>query len=337
MKKVFLLFLTLFLTFSIFANDTFFSLVGGNIIPSQEGEIAIEMQQEVIYITFNPEYYEVSVEFDFFNLGETITLLVGFPYFEVGIDGHGLIYDFKCWTNNKETNFSDKPIDTSWKQNRELNKDKLKNAYTRKITFEKNSVTKTKISYKSDYGSSSSSLVASYLYGTGSSWKNPIQKITLILENNVPYAYPSLLIMNKKDSYEDISTQFSRISDNKFQTTFYNIEPSYTDTFTFNLTNILNDTGPKIFPSYFYFNRKHISKDDLFWYTKPQLRLIRNTIYALHGYSFKSKDLQEFFSYNKTKNWEKPYTVNPNFSEDELSQIEKDNIKTILTEEQNRK
>ncbi|MBQ1984274.1 MAG: hypothetical protein II232_06565, partial [Spirochaetaceae bacterium] len=113
MKKVFLFFLTLFLTFSIFANDTFFSLVGGNIIPSQEGEIAIEMQQEVIYITFNPEYYEVSVEFDFFNLGETITLLVGFPYFEVGIDGHGLIYDFKCWTNNTETNFSDKPIDTS--------------------------------------------------------------------------------------------------------------------------------------------------------------------------------------------------------------------------------
>ena len=74
MKKVFLLFLTLFITFSIFANDTFFSLVGGNIIPSQEGEIAIEMQQEVIYITFNPEYYEVSVEFDLFNLGETITL-----------------------------------------------------------------------------------------------------------------------------------------------------------------------------------------------------------------------------------------------------------------------
>ena len=51
MKKVFLLFLTLFLTFSIFANDTFFSLVGGNIIPSQEGEIAIEMQQEVILRT----------------------------------------------------------------------------------------------------------------------------------------------------------------------------------------------------------------------------------------------------------------------------------------------
>ena len=31
------------------------------------------------------------------------------------------------------------------------------------------------------------------------------------------------------------------------------------------------------------------------------------------------------------------YSTNPNFSEDELSQIEKDNIKAILTEEQNRK
>ena len=337
MKRILFLILSLFLNFSIFANDTFFSLIGGNLIPSKEGEIPIELQHEVIQITFNPKCYEVTVDFDFLNLGETTTLLVGFPYFEAGIDGHGFIYDFKCWTNGEESNFSDKPIETSWKQLSELQNDKLKSAYARKITFEKNSITKTKIYYKSNYGSSSSSLVASYLYGTGSSWKNPIQKITLVLENNLPYDYPSLLIMNKKDSYEDISTHFSRISDNKFQANFYNIEPNYTDIFTFNLTDILNDTGPKIFPSYFYFNRELISKEDLFWYTKPQLRLIRNTIYALHGYSFKSKDLQEFFSYNKTKNWEKPYTVNPNFSEDELSQIEKYNIKTILTEEQNRK
>ena len=49
------------------------------------------------------------------------------------------------------------------------------------------------------------------------------------MENNVPYAYPSLLIMNKKDSYEDISTQFSRISDNKFLLTGENVRLVFTN------------------------------------------------------------------------------------------------------------
>ena len=65
--------------------------------------------------------------------------------------------------------------------------------------------------------------------------------------------------------------------------------------------------------------------------------VVRNTIYALHGYIFKSPDLIEYFSGEWVKNWATPYTPNPNFTEDDLSQIEKNNIKAILEEEQSRK
>ena len=60
--------------------------------------------------------------------------------------------------------------------------------------------------------------------------------------------------------------------------------------------------------------------ESLFWYTKPQLRILRNTIYALHGYDFKSEDLKELFI-SWGKNWSPSYKVNPNFSEEELSEL----------------
>ena len=60
---------------------------------------------------------------------------------------------------------------------------------------------------------------------------------------------------------------------------------------------------------------------------KDQYRYLRNLIYARHGYIFKSADLNEYFS---KFNWYKP---NPNFSEDLLTNEEKDCIEYILKNE----
>ena len=57
--------------------------------------------------------------------------------------------------------------------------------------------------------------------------------------------------------------------------------------------------------------------------SKGLLRLIRNAIYARHGRTFNSYDLQRFFN-NKT--WYKP---NPNYSDDLLTDIDKYNIALI--------
>jgi len=58
------------------------------------------------------------------------------------------------------------------------------------------------------------------------------------------------------------------------------------------------------------------------------LRLLRNEIYARHGRVFKDKDLQKYF---ETQAWYKP---NPDFKDDQLSQIESDNLAKIKTAEE---
>lgn len=329
MKKVFLLILALLFGGVIFANDTYFFTSGGNIFCAEDKDISVQMESEVIALTLQPDYYEVTVDFNFYNTGKTVELLVGFPFFEAGIGGHGKIYDFKCWTNGELTDFSDQPIIMEF-SNTNFNGEELQNAYTRKVVFPAKKVTKTKVYYKSEYGQDTEGVIVKYLYGTGSSWKDDIGEITLIIENNLPYSRPVGFELPEN------GTSFVRLEDNKWQAKFYNVAPEYTDCITINARNILDDTGPRAFPSYGYtFSKKKAQPEWLFWYTKPQLRILRNTIYALHGYSFKSQDLKELFT-SWGKYWHPAYKENPDFSENELSEIEKYNAKLLLEEENRR-
>lgn len=64
-----------------------------------------------------------------------------------------------------------------------------------------------------------------------------------------------------------------------------------------------------------------LTKDDLMGFTKAELRIIRNEIYARHGYIFDSKDLRDYFM---KKEWYKPRTKNV-----KLSAIEQYNVNLI--------
>jgi dipeptidyl aminopeptidase/acylaminoacyl peptidase len=57
---------------------------------------------------------------------------------------------------------------------------------------------------------------------------------------------------------------------------------------------------------------------------KAYLRLLRNEIFARHGRTFKSEDLNEIF---KATDWYKP---DPNYSDDMLNDIERKNVQFIL-------
>lgn len=336
MKKSLLFTLTMFFAFFTFANDTYFFRSGGNLIPTNEKDTNIQMRSEVITFTLEEKYYKINVDFDFYNDGDEVTLSIGFPFFQVGIGGHGKIYDFECWTNGVKTDYSDEPITQDWSIY-VLDENKLENAYVRDITFPANSLTKTRVSYKSDYGLETDGYLANYLYGTGSTWQNSIGQITIKVINNSPYDYPKEISMGGSSAYngKSILKNFNRISDNEYEAVFYEVEPKYTDIIQILNSDILNDVGPKSFPAYFNYNKKSLNKNLLMWYTKAQLRLIRNTIYALHGYNFKSPDLKEFFS-KRGKYWYPEYEINPNFTEDDLSQVEKDNIRLLLEEEKKR-
>lgn len=69
--------------------------------------------------------------------------------------------------------------------------------------------------------------------------------------------------------------------------------------------------------------QKPISIWELILLDYPQLRLLRNEIFARHGYIFDSKDLSTYFN---SFTWYKP---NPGFSESNLSQSERENISLI--------
>jgi hypothetical protein len=81
-----------------------------------------------------------------------------------------------------------------------------------------------------------------------------------------------------------------------------------------------------IFPS----DSQYIAYAQLANYSKEQVALMRNEIYARHGYMFKRNDYQNYFG---SKYW---YNPNPNFSEKSFNAVEKENIKTIKAYEKNK-
>lgn len=328
-KNIFSILTFLFITCSLFANDTYFYLAGGNLIPMEETEnISVEMQEETIFINLQEDYYEVTVDFVFYNSGNDVELEVGFPFFSEGMGGDGKIWDCTCWTNGNETDYTKTNIIQGW-----YKPFGLEYANLRKISFPKNAITTTRVNFKTNYGEEAPSfLLATYLYGTGLSWKGPIKTLKLIIENNNLYRKIGWIKMASKS----IRSSFQRIADNKYEFITYNVEPeNYENVFEISLFDVLDNIGPTKFPSFFDFDKEVVDPENFKWYTKAQLRLVRNAIYALHGYEFKSNDLKEYFG-KVGQRWNPPYTINKNFSEDDLSEIEKTNIKNLLEEESRR-
>jgi len=231
MKKFLPVFACLFLSLNLYTNDTYFYMASGQLVPTKEGNVDIEMKEEVINIVLNDSIYEVTVDFSFFNNGPETSLEIGFPFFCQGISCEGTISDFRCWTNGVETSFADYPIEKEW-SSWEISD--LENAYVRTIDFPSKKITKTKITYKSTYGRESPSyLLAKYLYGTGSSWKNSIGKMTIRIQNYMEFNYPGTITYPKAESVK-------RINENTWEIVCRNIEPEkYTDCITLELGNVL--------------------------------------------------------------------------------------------------
>lgn len=75
---------------------------------------------------------------------------------------------------------------------------------------------------------------------------------------------------------------------------------------------------------------KALTDSDLAGFSKAQLRIMRNEIYARHGYIFKSKDLKDYFA---KKDWYSG-TVS-DLNKIKLNKIEKQNVELIKFYEEN--
>ncbi|MCM3568994.1 YARHG domain-containing protein [Neobacillus mesonae] len=74
-------------------------------------------------------------------------------------------------------------------------------------------------------------------------------------------------------------------------------------------------------------DNQRLTQRDIEPLTLEQLRLARNEIYARHGYIFKSKDLQDYFS---KKPW---YSQDASYNGTDLSEVEKANVELIQQRE----
>jgi len=70
-------------------------------------------------------------------------------------------------------------------------------------------------------------------------------------------------------------------------------------------------------------SKRLLKEEDVENLLKPDLEVMRNEIFARHGYCFKKKDLREMF---EDKDWYIPNTVNV---KKDLTEIEKKNIVLI--------
>ena len=91
-------------------------------------------------------------------------------------------------------------------------------------------------------------------------------------------------------------------------------------------SGMINNNGLASEYIFWYSDKIRLQEEDISWLSKEELRAARNEIYARHGRKFDDPEIQERF--NKCS-WYQG-TVDPDkFDDSVLSEIEKDNIKTI--------
>lgn len=82
-------------------------------------------------------------------------------------------------------------------------------------------------------------------------------------------------------------------------------------------------TEPLEASAYAFLSNRKLNRSDLSDYSKEELKILRNAIFAMHGRVFKSADLREYFG---NCSWYEPRFENV---DDDLTQIERANITLI--------
>lgn len=317
----------------MYSNDTLIQhKSGGNEWISGKSD-SISIEQEKIIIDLFENYYRINIDYIFRNDGKTIEYEVGFP--ETDFENYtkssdGKIQNFKTSVNNRKQDIIICPADILI--NNSLH-EKIYQFYSKKVLFKENEKTKININYEVDYSKNtfgSGYLLVDYLLGSAICWKQ-LEKLIVqinfhfehyffdeinfdrIVENNKPV---NIKVLSNPDSRSFI------IEYNDLNLSIGTKLKMYLQNDNFDVFGLRWDYNFEyyVYPSYCF---------ELL--TNEQLQKSRNLIYAFHGYSFKSKDLREFFG--KWDNWYKPTN---NFSETMFNEKEKKNLELIQQEESRR-
>jgi hypothetical protein len=315
MKKLLVL-INILLLNNLYANDSWVKSAGGSYTLLEDKHQNVKMVSEKIKIDLYNNYYEMYIEFVFYNYGDSIELMVGFPEYSYGT---GEITNIK----NFETSINNEIVEVEMIRN-DNETSIIKLWYVKSVIFEANKYTVSRVYYRADYANHGFYNAVEYLYGTGSTWKDKIDQIKIEVVNRGDYWLKSLFF---KTEYTLI-----RKNNNTIEIQVNDIYPSVNDTFSISFSSFPAFEMPpyRITEARWRFNRQILTSEELVLLNNEQLRILRNSIYAYHGYRFKSVDLQNYF--NK-QDW---YMINNNFTENSFSANEKINIENIIREENRR-
>ncbi len=294
----------------------------------------ISLRSESISIVLFTDYYTVDVTMYLSNSGPGASVTVGFPLFSSSPAADMKpreFVDFHTYVNDEAVPFEKKQL-------ADFTSSGLNLFYVKQVAFKAGETTTTRVVYKafySDLGMWNST--AAYLYGTGSSW------------GKMPWLI-DLSIMNKSNLIIRVSLEDGGKS---YRISEHLIDPNILfsndqDILHFQLFNVLpNSVSAKILisgtplenqidgiPHITYPPRPVLLKgfeSYLTFLTTEQLKLLRNAMYALHGYPFKDPGLLAYFG---KFDWYKPES---SFQESMLSAEERAFTQEIRTEESKRR
>ena len=353
MKKLLLL-IAVFSMSLLFADDARVFKIGGSVGKLADSEELYQLGQdddivmtaEHVLITMYDDYYTVDARFWLKNEGKEKTVSIGFP------EHAGELEDFCSYVNGKKVDIA------KYADSNAEGLDLEANWYVKQVRFLESQTNITQITYSSRYGIVNSGLYFGidgelpYVYGTGKSWKDSIGKITVDVKNlsNRRYVMGYRFLNKKYGTYSSDGSSFKKNSDDTvsfrwispdtFRIEAKNIEPKTSDEYLYVYLHSFEYQDTAGFLSY-YTDQNPINarckftsdfiKHDLSFMTESQLRLARNDFYALHGRKFSDRNLRSFYeSING-------YKVSKDYSDDLLSEEEKQIINRIIEIESGRK
>jgi hypothetical protein len=310
----------IFIACNLYANDAWVESAGGSYRIIGDKNEKIQMVREAIEINMYNDYYEMRIFFVFHNNGDTVVLDVGFPEYSFG--------------TQKVTTFSNfrTSINGNWVDARKVGNNQENNSYikinawyVKQVEFIANRDVTSVVEYRANYAGYGNFNSIEYLYGTGGTWKDNIGKIDIEIINHTDYWI--------REFNSEIKTSVKTDNDDGvIRIQALNVVPEENDTFSVIFGNeplFINYFNEASDP--FVLDKRIIDNEKLILLSDYQLRILRNSLYANHGYIFNSQDLRDYFNKYKL------HRPNGAFSENDFSEIEKTNLKNIIDEENWRK
>jgi hypothetical protein len=349
MKRKILTLLWLSIIFcDIIADDGVFFARGNSLIPLEE--TSIELKKEILILNGKGNPIDISVYFEFFNPGDDIERLVGFvtPPSDGVIDdslkGLPQILNFKVSVNDQLLEYKVASIDSTEFTSIFKNSNCHEFIYYFKVKFKKGlNIIRHSYSYSGGWSADEARPGPYYEYRltTGKSWANKkIDSFELYINvgNDSYFTIPTSFENGKIADWQIIGTgKTGTINPNYKMERFVKMKAGFLYFKAIDFKPDIDLTISTVIPiSELDCNVSGMGYECLkilSHYSDNDLRVLRNSFYAIYDYQFKTKDLIDYFS---KFNW---YLPDPNIKESDivLDSFHQSLLDKIIQEEKKRK